>query len=740
MTGFSVDPRIFRELGALLVKRDSIALTELIKNAYDADAQTVKILGTDLGTPDGRIVVADDGVGMSAQQFTDGFLRIASRTKDTNTRRSEIYGRRFTGEKGVGRLSAHKLGAILEVSTVPLADGNSWTGDRQILARVDWDDIERQTSLEDLPESSLSVRRKSGTTRGAGTRLVISRLRGEWTEAELQRFIVEADLFEPPRALLASMLAVTAIEPLFDRLPIRDSDQEGDSFDVELQGDFRIGEKLWQRVPEAAWWMLEILSSPERVVFRIAPTKLAADERPNLVGDTVELERHSNDRPSFRARIFAREGARSARDRAFTTQVSGVRVYMEGFRISPYGDRGDDWLNLDQDYARRTDSLGLAIPDLGSSAGADREGLRTLPNRAYVGAVLLTHAGAPKLEAPIDREGFLDGPQFEALRETVRVGLDLLTRHRARLGVEEPVTSSGKVEIRAAVLADEVRVRDGLTDAVQKAKVVRQRLVAGQDAVEELDEVSDALLEISRVADRAVSDRAILRILAAAGTQMAVFVHEIENIVSALGSIRRQLSKLANDFPDSAPRLQPIRLNLARIEERVVSQAGYLSDVASVGVRMRRRRIELQAAVDRAWHLVEPVAERAGIELETEIRDGLRSPSIFPAELSAILSNLMTNALKAAGEGGTIRVVGTRDGRESVLRIENTGVRVDLDQAERWFRPFESTSIARMDPLLGQGMGLGLPIVRSILSDYSSSIDFVVPDDDMATCVEVRFR
>ena len=138
MNGFTVDPRIFRELGELLVRRNSIALTELLKNAYDADACNVRVVGEGLDGSSGSILVRDDGMGMTADQFRTGFLRIASRSKETEDRRSVRYGRRFTGEKGIGRLSAHKLGAVLDVQSTALKDDNRNTGTRTVRARIDW--------------------------------------------------------------------------------------------------------------------------------------------------------------------------------------------------------------------------------------------------------------------------------------------------------------------------------------------------------------------------------------------------------------------------------------------------------------------------------------------------------------------------------------------------------------------------------------------------------------------------
>ena len=89
MAKFTVDTHLFRELGELLVGRDSTALIELIKNAYDADATEVTVYGERLDNPEeGHILVTDNGVGMNTEAFTKGFLRVASRLKELGERRS----------------------------------------------------------------------------------------------------------------------------------------------------------------------------------------------------------------------------------------------------------------------------------------------------------------------------------------------------------------------------------------------------------------------------------------------------------------------------------------------------------------------------------------------------------------------------------------------------------------------------------------------------------------------------
>ena len=111
---------------------------------------------------------------------------------------------------------------------------------------------------------------------------------------------------------------------------------------------------------------------------------------------------------------------------------------------------------------------------------------------------------------------------------------------------------------------------------------------------------------------------------------------------------------------------------------------------------------------------------------------------MFPAELTTVFANLLTNAVKGAGEGGRIEASVAADDRVMRVRVQNTGVAVDLAEAERWFGPFESTT-EQVNPVLGQGMGLGLTITRRVLDYYGTEIAFVEPDSPYATAIEMIF-
>ena len=113
--------RLIMQLGEQLIEDELVALLELIKNAYDADANNVDvIIDTDAITPygKGRIEIKDDGNGMIPSIVRNSFLRLSTSFKEEE-KSSIYYHRRVLGKKGIGRLSFQRLGNYITVETVP---------------------------------------------------------------------------------------------------------------------------------------------------------------------------------------------------------------------------------------------------------------------------------------------------------------------------------------------------------------------------------------------------------------------------------------------------------------------------------------------------------------------------------------------------------------------------------------------------------------------------------------------
>ncbi|MCY3667841.1 MAG: sensor histidine kinase [Gemmatimonadetes bacterium] len=761
MAKFTVDTHLFRELGELLVGRDSTALIELIKNAYDADATEVTVHGEQLDTPSqGRILVIDNGIGMNSDDFENGFLRVASRLKDQGERRSALFQRRYTGAKGIGRLAAHKLARRLEVHSVPHLSKSE--GRRALFATIDWDEIEQYETLDELGSTDAIIleMKKARRNTHSGTTLVLSRLRRAWTQAERARFFAEVQSFDPP-TFLRDPLPRSVIEKplLFDTPVVRDqgTDIMVSPFQVNLEGDFAAGENYWALVAEMANWVLEIRADPndEHVDFAIAPTKKGLSENPDAK-ETHQSIPHPAPKhgPHFDARILLREGnPKFTRDqRVWAANTSGVRVYLEGFRVLPYGEPKDDWLSIDADYTRRPRPLAM-LKDIGLDTEASDPdiGLVRVPSNNYFGAVFLTQNRCPDMRILVNREGFIPEAGYDTLVQIVRTGIDLCTRVRAaatygrRQQRREARRTSQQVESEASVATgetvEELPLPNRLQDAVQLMKKARERLNEG-DATNAEVATSAAMQELGEATELAAnlwSERSLLHVLASVGTQMAAFVHEINALLGSAQTIEHALERILEEDGLSREQSRRLRQTLtvtADLKRGLERQAAYLIDIETPDARRRRSRQRLSERFDAAVQLVKHQAERRGIDIDNRIPPKLRSLPMFSAELTAVFANLLTNAVKAAGEHGRICASASSEDDQVRIRIQNTGTAIQLDEAERWFKPFESTT-SEIDPVLGQGMGLGLTITRNLLENYGASVKFVRSNSPFATAIEV---
>lgn len=130
---FSVDAGIINRLGKELVGRAETAISELIKNAYDAEASYAHLVFKDAVRAGGSFEIEDDGNGMTYDELINGFMRISSSDK-IHRPVSPRYKRKKAGKKGIGRFAAQRLGKQLIIITQTVDSPQA------IKATINWDD------------------------------------------------------------------------------------------------------------------------------------------------------------------------------------------------------------------------------------------------------------------------------------------------------------------------------------------------------------------------------------------------------------------------------------------------------------------------------------------------------------------------------------------------------------------------------------------------------------------------
>lgn len=172
---FSVDADIITRLGHELVARQETALSELVKNAYDADATKVELIFLDSKSVGGTLIINDNGCGMTREQLINGFMRISSNDKVLRPV-SELYRRKRAGRKGIGRFAVQRLGEKLTIIT------KSSKSDLAYRVNFDWTLYKGNSDITNI-SNSIDVDNRTDE----GTTLIISDLKDVWTEKSVQR-------------------------------------------------------------------------------------------------------------------------------------------------------------------------------------------------------------------------------------------------------------------------------------------------------------------------------------------------------------------------------------------------------------------------------------------------------------------------------------------------------------------------------------------------------------------------
>ena len=184
---FSVDAGVIDRLGRELVARHETAVSELVKNAYDADAGYAKLFFNNVDNVGGQLIIEDDGNGMTRSQLVNGFMRISSSDKIHNPL-SPFYGRKRAGKKGIGRFATQRLGNILTIITQTAND------DEALKITINWNDYEMDKDLFAVANNIEVIPKE----REKGTTLIINNLREWWTDAMIKRVYRYAiDVIQP---------------------------------------------------------------------------------------------------------------------------------------------------------------------------------------------------------------------------------------------------------------------------------------------------------------------------------------------------------------------------------------------------------------------------------------------------------------------------------------------------------------------------------------------------------------
>ena len=151
----SFEPATIEHLGVKMYTNLSPALAEMIANSYDACAGNVSIRIYDSDPDDKKIIIEDDGIGMSFEEVNQYFLRIGRNRRKEGLKETQCD-RIATGKKGLGKLALFGIGNRIVIETVQNKKGIKFI--------LDWDEILNCKETEYSPKYELfKSKKKTGT-------------------------------------------------------------------------------------------------------------------------------------------------------------------------------------------------------------------------------------------------------------------------------------------------------------------------------------------------------------------------------------------------------------------------------------------------------------------------------------------------------------------------------------------------------------------------------------------------
>jgi hypothetical protein len=655
--------RLFTILGQQLISNEVIAVIELVKNSYDADASKVSIrLDNIRDKQEGKIEIVDDGTGMDGDTLARAWLEPATNFKTLSGKKelSPRFKRLPLGEKGVGRFATDKLGEQLEVVT------RKSNNETESLLKLQSEWFEADKYLDEIDAEIISRTPAEIIQPPHGTIIRIGALRAVWKEKMVERLHFGLGRLLSPFADIGNfeiqldcpdfpLLSGKITNPIYAKAPYKvkgridengkigfyynEDDLRYDSL-VEANPYFEVKENGRgsskrggdYRKPECG---------PFKVQFYVWDLDIAGLKR-------AEMDKVAKD---------------------LLKQTSGVSIYRNGFRIMPYGEMGDDWLDLNQ---RRVNNPTL-----------------NLSKNQIIGFVEITQEENPKLQDKTNREGLIEeGDAFSDLRALTVAALSLVEvrRYSSRTAARKKRTIAEDIVIH--------RINEGRAH------------FTGSAAQHVFDAIQNAYLEKKKEFE---TNRELLIQLAGIGLTAERLTHEFQRTTI---SLQKEVRDIKNEL-----RASKYEGPLTQMTEAAASHIEVLQSILATmeplyyTQRKKTQPLNIRAVVEDVVRLFKRGIDEASIQVSIKAEAEI-VVQMNRGHLLQLFSNLLDNSIywlstRKIDEPRILVVIGRE--KDTVLFSDN-GPGIQDEYKDLVFEPFFTTK--------ADGRGLGLYIVRDILLSY----------------------
>lgn len=758
---FKVNAALFEELGERLVGKPEIALAELIKNSYDADAQNCT-----LSLSKREITISDSGHGMTEAEFLRNWMVVSTQEKG-NARYSRIFQRGMAGSKGVGRFSARFLGHALELTSV--AHDTASKTNTELKATFDWRAMSREENIETI-EVSYSVQPAESGTK-PGTLLRIYDLRNEAKRISLAKVKTDVLRLTDPMAGLE--------KPPFLRLKRSDAAKRDPGFSLTITtgvkddaGDTATLQSIQSEILSRYIGRVRMVVTGNNLHYQV----FWRNEEDPIEDETIKLSDFSgaftsqslevtdDDKKTderglpvavemvphipvsrglssslfidlryfpVRPGTFANTGVDGRVAQAWLKDASSFAIVDNNFSMAAYADRESDWLTLNENNARNernwqsifTTKLYPMNPI--DKVDPARNPMLALPYMTNLLGRLHVSTSKPPADADdeiiqtwlqpnMDRESLRENDAFRLLWHIARFATELLAHFDRKIRLQEEERRNrqkareAKTELTKAIA--EIRVSDDIVPEFRR-KIV--------------DQLEAAQTRLAEAHDYDKEARMSLELMSMMGIMAGFMTHEFEKAMHSLKGAAAQIRALAKQDP----KLQRAAESISKTENAIAHYMDYMRLFVNRARQPQPQQFKANAQVTLVADTLQVTAKDHDIDIEIDIDSRLAGPHMPLAAYHGIVVNLLSNAMKAlipkvSGDQRRIRIFATNDSNKHVLVCADNGIGIADYLKPRIWDPLFTTTAQDNNPL-GSGLGLGLSVVQNVVKQLRGRIELL---------------
>jgi len=710
--------RLLAMLGDQLIKNELIAIIELVKNSYDADASWVKISFNNFRDDfsiqnNSSITIEDDGIGMTLEKIEKHWVNPATPIKILEKKKNQFTKSRrvIQGEKGIGRFALLKLGKKIKVVTRSIGEDiehvvsfdfskfdNEYLSENGKEKNLFLDDLNISVISQNpkvIKEEQITLHTMNIIRRPYGTRIEISELKNSWSSLKiedvysdiikLQSIMIQGDaksdsdfkvqFYKDNKYIALKEKYIEDLKEIINNKAVFRIDN-GKYIEGNQEFKFKINDKL----------KTINIKNPDITGLKIFKDNFG-DGGKKL--DLKKIRKTECGSFTFSFYIFdfaAKVSSKYKLDKEEKKTIRKHRIYLyrDGIRVYPYGNPDDDWLQIDVD--RGTISAGYF-----------------LSNDQVVGFVYISQKENPKLKDKTNREGLIEeGNATEDFIALLKIFLAYIrakyyARYRESLkerNLQElfrtELISKNFLKLKAE-LKDSKDLLNLVSDTEKKYRNERKYLILRAEITEDLAgvglSVETASHDIMLMMNKSLIslDSLIKDALHGNNLDIKILLDELQSIRGSLGFVESQLKDIQLLFRSS---------------------------------KLRSKNIRVFEILEKVKRIFDKTLKDDHIKLTINTIGPPLIAKTTDAVLLQLFLNLFDNSVywlrQIDNDNKEITI--TFDGVKSVLIFSDNGPGVHKDDIPYIFEPFYSGKGE-------EGRGLGLYIARQLLERYEYSID-----------------